>query len=348
MILKKIEVFHFRNFVKSTFNFDRFLTVIIGKNSVGKTNLLESIYFVLKGRGFREEKQVELIKSQSLSAEVRGEFIEDNEKNIYRIILKEEENSEKSFFINKLKKGMGEYLKNVTPVATFSPSFIYVIDGTPGERRSYFDVIISSYDFEYKKRLVNYENGLRKRNKVLEIYKDMIKLKEELFFWDEYLIKEAYYLNEKRQEFCDFLNKHKKIDNKVFSLNYLPNKINHDSLAKTFQHQLYVRKTLVGPQRDIFEIYLAKESKDINVHKYGSRSEERLALFWIVINEINLYADKLKKRPIVLLDDIFSELDIDNKTLVLKLIKKYQAVVTTTEKEVLSLIDDIPHTIINL
>ncbi|HLL61381.1 MAG TPA: hypothetical protein VK338_06710, partial [Candidatus Nitrosocosmicus sp.] len=114
------------------------------------------------------------------------------------------------------------------------------------------------------------------------------------------------------------------------------------------------RRTVVGPQRDSYEIFMnnpaskpGETSDSKNVHKYGSRSEQRLALFWIVLNEIKLYEEYLKQKPVILLDDIFSELDESNKSLVLNLISDYQTIVTTTEDKILEL-TDVPNTVIKL
>lgn len=351
MVLKKITITNFRNFNDFVFYFNPFLTIIIGKNSVGKTNLLEAVYFSLKGHGFREEKEEELIGYDKIKADVQTEFLEEKEKTQLKINI--EKNNppasgvKKNYFIDKLRKQSYQYALQALPVVIFSPSFIYVIEGEPGERRNYFDIIITTFDFEYKKRLINYESALRKRNKILELEKNIEKLKENLEFWDDYLIEQANYIVMKRQELTDFFNKHRQVDSKNFSIDYLKNELSRESLDKTFKRQLFLKKTLVGPQRDDFKINIETPNGFKNIHKFGSRSEQRLALFWLVLNEINLYQEILKKRPLVLLDDIFSELDITNKELVLKLIKKYQTIITTTQPDILNLID-MPHTIINL
>lgn len=351
MILKKISVTNFRNFNDSVFYFNPFLTIIIGKNSVGKTNLLEAIYFSLKGRGFREEKEEELISYDKIRAEVQTELVEKEEKIQLKTTIEKNEppvsGVKKNYFIDKLRKQFYQYVLQALSVVIFSPSFIYVVEGEPKDRRNYFDTIISSFDIEYKKRLINYESALRKRNKILELEKNIEKLKEELGFWDDYLMEQADYIAKKRQELTDFINKHKQLDSKSFFIDYFKNELSRETLDKTFKKQLLLKKTLVGPQRDDFIINIGTPSGFKNIHKFGSRSEQRLALFWLVLNEINLYQEILKKRPLVLLDDIFSELDITNKALVLKLIKKYQTIITTTQQDILNLID-MPHTIINL
>jgi len=320
----------------------------MGKNSVGKTNLLEGVYFSLKGRGFREKKEEELIGYDEIKTYVQAELLEEKEKKQFKITIEKNDGGVvRNYFINKIRKKNHQYLLESLPVVIFSPSFIYVIEGEPAERRSYFDIILVVFDIEYRARLINYESALRKRNKILEFAKNIEKLKEELRFWDGYLIEQASYITKKRQELADFFNQYKKLDNKSFRLDYLKNELSKENLDRTFKKQLILKKTLVGPQRDDFVINILSSGDFKNIHKFGSRSEQRLALFWLVLNEINLYQEKLNKRPLLLLDDIFSELDITNKALVLKLIRKYQTIITTTQSDILNLID-MPHTIINL
>lgn len=348
MLLKQIAVKNFRNFINNIFYFNPFLTIILGKNSVGKTNLLEAIYFSSLGRGFREEKEEELINYGKEKAEVLTQMLKEKEKTELRIIIeKKNQGVIKTYFVNKIKKKAFQYLSESQPAVIFSPSLIEIIEGEPENRRKYFDKIIARFDWEYKRRLINFENGLRKRNKILEKEKEKEKLKEELEFWDDYLIDQGSYLTKKREELVNFLNQHSRLDKKIFIINYLKNELTEKALKETFEKQLILKKTLVGPQRDDFEILLKEESGFKNLQKFGSRGEQRLALFWLILNEVNLYQEKLKKKPIILLDDIFSELDKDNKSLVLRLIKKYQTVVTSSQPEILDLIE-VPHSIIAL
>ncbi|OGK22036.1 hypothetical protein A3C23_03050 [Candidatus Roizmanbacteria bacterium RIFCSPHIGHO2_02_FULL_37_13b] len=348
MILKSIELTNFRNFDKARFNFNPFLTVIVGNNSVGKTNLIEAIHFLLYGSGFRESQRQELFLTNTTQLNVEGLFIQAEENNLFRIIL-EARNGViyTSLAINKIKKRLFDYLSYCPIGVIFSPFLIYAIDGQPSDRRELIDKVLTKLDIEYKKHLTSYETALKKRNKLLEKEKNPDKLKDSLTFWDGYLIAEAKYIQEKRSEFVEFYNQHPKLDNKEFSLEYKPNLINHDTLKATFEKQLYIKKTLVGPQRDDFQIYIKKNELNINVHHFGSRSEQRLALFWFIINQIKLIEQTKNTKPILLLDDIFSELDLSNKALILKLITNYQTIVTTTEIHLEEIID-FPHTIIKL
>lgn len=348
MLLKQIRLKNFRNFHNETVNFNPFLTIIIGANSKGKTNLLESVYFVINGVGFREKREEELINFGHNDASVEGIFNLGDTVMDYQVTLdKNSEIVKKTFYINRTKKKTVDYLQNQTRAVLFSPEQINTITGTPSLRRSYFNLLISYYDYEYKKRLVNYETALRKRNRVLEFSQNEEKLKEELKFWDKYLEEQAAYVTQKREEYLNYLNQNQKIDDKQFEIVYEKNIFDKEHLEKVFDQEKRWRQTLIGPQKDDFKIYLKKDNLNENIHLYGSRSEQRLAILWLKVNEVKYYEAFFKKKPIILLDDIFSEFDLENKKLIFEVVEKYQTIVTTTEQELLDL-SDMPKSVIKL
>lgn len=345
MLLKQIELDNFRNFDHKKFTFSSLLTVIIGANALGKTNLLEGIYFIINGTGFRETKEIELINFERLkSASIEGIFEERQLNYRFKVILTvKKESLQKSFLVNSSKKRYFQYSQDQTRCVLFTPQQIEILTGSPQKRRDYFNKFISLYDYEYKKRLDNFDSGLRRRNKILEHHKDKLSLKEEIVFWDNYLVEQSSYLIKKRQEYIDFLNKNHKIDARTFKMNYLKNEFTKEEAARLFDREALVRKTLLGPQKDDFQILL--QEKD--VHRFGSRSEQRLTILWLKINEILYHEQTVKKQPILLFDDIFSELDSKNKKLVLSLVEKYQTIATTTDREILDLAK-VPHEVITL
>jgi len=355
MILKSISFHNFRNFDKKQYKINPYLTTIFGDNALGKTNLLEGIYFILKGEGFRESKEEQLIIFNEKNGYVDAK-IEDKKSgdiNNLRIDLTINEfGLSKTYFLEKTKKGRYSYLKNLIPVVLFSPEQIEVIDRTMSYRREYFDKFLSGIDSEYKKCLTNYNQALRKRNKILETGFDSENLGAELDYWNKLLIDNGSYLIMKRRKYISFLNSNRIIDSKKFEIEYKENKINQERFAESLQKELLIKRTLVGPHRDEYHIFMVNKSmikKDI--HMYGSRSEQRLSLFWLKINELKYLEDFFKKKPILLLDDIFSELDHNNKKLIFNLIGNYQTVITSTEKKLIKLInlsDDASYDTIDL
>ena len=347
MLLKQIILSNFRNFADEKFVFNPFLTIIVGENARGKTNLLESIYLISHGEGFRESREDELIKFEQSSSEVQAVFASGDENFLFQMMIKRTDvGVNKIFSLNKARKKYFQYQKETAKTVLFSPEQIEIMLGPPEKRRRYFDNLLSSFDIVYKKRLTNYENALRKRNKILGSYHNEKDLYEELTFWNAYLTEQASYLIQKRQQYVDFLNQHKRIDSKEFSIEYRKNEFNQKRLEENFELEKRYRKTVIGPQKDDFQISQKNESLK-NLHHYGSRSEQRLAVIWLKFNEIKYFEEMFESKPLLLLDDIFSELDVKNKKLVIDLVKKYQTIVTTTEIELLELAD-VPKSIIKL
>lgn len=348
MLLKQLTLRYFRNFDNAGFYFNPFLTIIIGENAKGKTNLIEAIHFLILGTGFRESREAELILLGQDKCYVEGKFTAENQTYQFEVKLNQHEKGvEKIFFVNKTKKSANFYHDEIIKTVLFSPAQIEILTGAPDRRRKHFDVILSICDLEYKKRLINYENALRKRNRILEFHRDEERLKEELLFWNQYLQEQAMYITKTREIYTQYLNGNKKIDDREFAVEYLKNELTQKKLEEKFEEEKRFRRTLIGPQKDDFAFFERNGESGKNLQHFGSRSEQRLGIFWLKLGEIRYFEKVFKKKPILLLDDIFSELDFHNKKLILNLIKDYQTVVTTTEIELLDL-SDMPKSIIKL
>ncbi len=351
MVLKNILLTNFRNLDSKTIDLNEHITIVTGPNSIGKTNILESIYLLMTGSGIKDEKQDELIKIDEKISTIEGSITDQGSSTVFRVYLEKNDLVKKVFSINKTQKRLFEYSKQTIPAVFFTPKLVHVIDGEPASRRKFIDRVLSKLDIEYKKRLVNYESALRKRNKVLERVFDIQKLKDELVFWDNYLIEQATYICGKREWFVNELNDGVMMSHHEFKLEYTKKEISKKSLLETFDKQYLLKSTRVGPQRDSYEIIqknlLQKNPQEKNVHQFGSRSEQRLALFWIIVNELKLYEEIFKIKPLLLLDDIFSELDEINREYVIDLIGKYQTVITKTDEEVIKL-GKLPHSSIQM
>ena len=134
----------------------------------------------------------------------------------------------------------------------------------------------------------------------------------------------------------EFLNNNQKLDSKIFKIDYLKNEFNKNRLEDVREKEKIIRKTIIGPQKDDFIISISDDILTKDVHHFGSRSEQRLAIFWLKMNELKFFEENFQKKSLLLLDDIFSELDVDNKKLIFSLITKYQTVATTTEDKLIN------------
>ena len=267
MILKTISYHNFRNFDKKNFEINPCLTAILGDNARGKTNLLEGIYFILRGEGFRESREEQLIKFTEKNSYVDAKLEEKKTKDIINLRIDLTLNDfglSKTYFLEKTKKGRHSYLKNLIPVVLFSPEQIEIIDRTMSIRRDYFDKFLSSVDPEYKKKLANYNLALRRRNKILEIGFNSPNIDAELEYWNKLLISNGSYLILKRRDYISYLNSNKTIDSKNFEIEYVANKISNERLKESLQKELLIKRTTVGPHRDEYNIFLIRSNKKYN------------------------------------------------------------------------------------
>ena len=350
MQLKRLTVSHYRNLKKHTFYFSPFLTLVVGVNSVGKTNLLEAIYLLLSGHGIKEDKQDELIMTGKKQTIIDGDFVEGDYIIRVKVVIDNDQFITKKNFVNGVERRYFEFSKYVPPVVLFTPQLIESLTTEPSRRRGLFDQMLCTCDIEYKKRLNNYSSAITKRNKLLERFISRETLIQELSFWNTYLVEQATYITEKREELATFYNSLRNVGNFTFRMEYVSNPLTLDRLEETLDEQIRRRSTYIGPQRDDYKIFLnlnGKGSQEFDVEIYGSRSQQRLALLWVILSQLQLYKTRLERLPILLLDDIFSELDDINAHLVIDVIKKYQTIITTNNLKIAEDIDQ-QHIVIKL
>lgn len=345
MLLKKIHLRNFRSYHKRDFPFSPLLTVIIGPNAIGKTNLLESIYLLSTGKSFRAETEGEMIGYGSEMSNVKCQISnEKDEKTNLEVILTVGEvmgqgAPAKKFLVDGVSRRMVDFVGNLKAVI-FWPQDLELITSSPSRRRKYLDSVLSQVDREYRRTLASYERGVRSRNKLLERIREGKARNNELFFWDQLLITHGGYLTKKREEFLNFVNDQKKeIDGAVMEVLYDHSYISQARLDQYAEAEIASATTLVGPHRDDFAITVGGDKgekrnrgeKGRNLHSFGSRGEQRLAVLWLKLSELEFIKTKTGERPILLLDDIFSELDHEHRNYVLETIPKQQTIITATD-----------------
>lgn len=334
MVLQSLRLYNFRNYSDISFQLHPQLTIIVGPNAKGKTNILEAIHTSLNTWGFRESKEDELLRWHTSEGYV--ETIQKKGAISYRFqvsLKKANPGVTKKLTIQKTKATSNEYLHTQTRCVLFAPQHIDIITGRPELRRTYIDSCIIHANPRYRSILRNYEHALRRRNKVLEHHAHQDTLEQELEFWNTYLQEQAHIITASRQEYCDKLNDNPHLEKRTYSIEYQKNEFTEDRCIESLPEEIKYRRTLIGPQKDDFIIYQENGEKQ-NLHIFGSRSEQRLGIFWLKYNEISYIQSTQRINPILLLDDVFSELDHVNKALVLQLVTKYQTILTTTDEEI--------------
>jgi len=330
MILKLIQLENFRSFKKREFKFSFKTCFLLGPNTAGKTNVLEAIYLLASGKSFRASQDTEMIKYESEFSRVKGKI----EKDELEIILTRGEingkrTNKKLYKINNTPKRLPDFLGSLRAVL-FKPEDINLVLGSPSIRRDYLNLILEQLDWQYRTCLSAYNKGLRQRNKVLSKIREGEAKESQLTFWNQLLIKNGQIINQTREIMIIFYNKQFK-DTEII---YDKSPITLQRLEKYKQAELALGMTLVGPHRDDFKFLKHKANGRKDLSLYGSRGEQRLAVLYLKLAELKFVIQKTNQKPILLLDDIFSELDKKNRKLVIKIINDYQTIITNTGEEI--------------
>jgi len=330
MFLKRLRLTNFRNHKKRELKFGKKLTLVVGPNTSGKTNLLEAIGLLSTGKSLRAEVEQEMIAYDSQIARIKGRVFEEELTDLEIILTRGEIGGEKvpkkKYLINNVGKKASSFVGNLKSVY-FGPESLYLVTGSPATRRSYLDYVLSQVDREYVRASLSYEKGLRSRNKLLQRIRDEGVPRSHLSFWSKLLVKNGEYITGKREEFINACNFFKNKTFPSFNLFYNKNPISPSRLEERLEDEIASGMTLVGPHRDDFSFMI----KERNLSKFGSRGEQRLSVLWLKLNELEFIEKHTKKRPLLLLDDILSELDKKRRETVLKPIFSQQTIITTTD-----------------
>lgn len=343
MTLKSLKLNNFRNYEKLELEFNPKTTVIIGPNTYGKSNLTEAIFLLSTGKSFRAEKDFEMIKFGEDIARVSGEV---GEIKLEAVLAAGQNNGRNGFLkkllVNGIPRRRVDFAASLS-VVLFSPEDLDIIIDSPSLRRNFLDNVLEQTDREYRLSLINYTKALRQRNalleKIRESYSDGSKTpssgsEKQLEYWNNILIENGEKITLKREEFLEFVNSQPK-DLFDFMAIYDKSIISHQRLLQYKNEEVFAGVTLVGPHRDDFSLSMFDKQRQSthDIKHYGSRGQQRLAILQLKLLELLFIEQKLGYRPILLLDDIFSELDEDHINLVLEVIDKQQTIITTTHKE---------------
>ena len=347
MILSSLALQHVRSYAKQTFSFSPHATLIVGANTAGKTNILEAIYMMATGKSFRADADREMIQWGEDVARIRAVGDEMKlEVVITPGVVGGQHAPLKKYLVNGVARRMIDFVGNLR-VVLFWPEHLELVTDSPSVRRKYLDSVLIQVDREYRRNLISYERGLRQRNRLLDLINEGTASRSQLVFWDQLLIKAGAYITDKRREYIDYVNSHQ-LPAVSYQIVYDKSVISEARLEQYKQEEVAAKSTLVGPHRDDFVIAKTRNPKpeirnSLNIllddlSKYGSRGEQRFAILWLKIAEVSFVQEKTGERPILLLDDIFSELDEAHKKLVLGIVGKQQTIITSAEEETVRLL----------
>ncbi|MCL1996141.1 MAG: DNA replication/repair protein RecF [Defluviitaleaceae bacterium] len=335
MYLSSISVENIRNLTKKTLNLSNGINVLYGKNAQGKTNLLEAVYFAAMGRSHRTNIYKELIafgkREAFISCEIKGEFA-DSTINV-RIQKEKKEIAVNGNVIKKLVELFGTML-----IVIFSPEDLELVTAGPRVRRKFIDLNLCQIHPLYYHQLNKYHHILNQRNNLLKDIKKNKQSSETIFLWDSQLVECGIKIIDYRAKYINSLNDiaknfHNKLtDNKEnLKIIYRPNTDtdNYGQLMESsLDRDIYLGSTSVGIHKDDMGISV----NNIDVRSYGSQGQKRSVSLSLKLSGIEYIKNK-ESPPIVLLDDVLSELDESRQMFLLKEIQGLQTILTCTGVE---------------
>ena len=343
MIVNSIYLKNFRNYTNQTVSLTPGINVLVGKNAAGKTNMLESIYVSSLYASPKTNKDKEMILFNKDSAFIKLE-IQTKYRN-HTITMKINNQNKKTVLIDGIPITRSSDLLGILSIVFFSPKELKLIQESPQDRRRFLDMSISQQEKTYLKALTNYTKILTQKNSLLKKEIEVDNLNDMLNIWDEQLAKEGEIIISRRMEYLKQLSHFASIQNSLLSddkeklvLSYDANislegfiKDNlYNALIENRDKDISLGFTTVGPHRDDISIIL--DGKDAK--KFASQGQQRSITLAMKLASLYIYKQETGEYPVLLLDDVLSELDPDRQQILLNSLKDIQCVLTCTKYEV--------------
>ncbi len=339
MFFKELEIYNFRNYKNIKFDFHEKVNIITGNNAQGKTNLLESLYVMCLGKSFRTNKDSEMIRFGEERAVVKSCFIKDDRDRQIEISF---EKNNKSIKVDEQKVSKKSDILSHMHIVIFSPEDLKIIKDEPEKRRRFIDRELCQIKPMYYKNLSRYKKILLQRNNILK--NDTINM-DVLSAWDTELIEYGSKIIIERERFIKKINKiskdiHSNITSgkenlEVFYESSIDFKENISLQKHEFEKILdenkkndAVRRTTTrGPHKDDIKICI----NEIDIRHFGSQGQQRTAALSLKLAEIKLIEEETGDKPVLLLDDVLSELDFERQKFLINSLHDVQLFLTTTE-----------------
>ncbi len=341
MRINKITLENFRNYEVQEIRLEDNINVFYGNNAQGKTNILEALYFCAFGRSFRTYKDAELINFNQTTAKIKVEFEKNTREQGIEIALNKSE--KKQIKLNDIRVNKNSELLGNLNLVLFSPDDTVVLKESPTSRRKFLDILISQIRPNYAHVLSTYNKILENRNSVIKSQKiDTIDI------WDEQLAITAEKIFEYRVE---YINKLQRFVDKIapcltnekerlvikYKTSFKGKEEFLKLLKQNLRNDLFRGYTTAGIHRDDFELLV--NDKELNL--YGSQGQHRTAILSLKFAELEIIKEEINENPILLLDDITSELDLERIGLIFKKISDFQVLITCTDANILRNIESL-------
>lgn len=337
MIIKSIELANYRNYDFLTMEFDEGINILYGDNAQGKTNILEAIYLSATTKSHRGSKDREIVNFDNEEAHIRTYLEKDGVESRVDMHLRKSKSKGIAIDGQKLKKAAD--LLGLCNVVFFSPEDLGIIKNGPAERRRFVDMELCQLDSVYLHNLNNYNKIVNQRNQLLKDIYFNPGLKQTLAVWDMQLAAYGSRIIERRRVFVEQLNQiiydiHKKLSGgrEELQVQYEPDVEIEEfegRLQRNQERDCKMKTTSTGPHRDDFSFL----TNGVDIRKYGSQGQQRTAALSLKLSEIELVKQLTKDTPVLLLDDVLSELDSSRQNYLLNSIGDIQTIISCTGLE---------------
>ncbi len=344
MFIQHLKLNHFRNYPKADIDLIDGINIFHGDNAQGKTNLLESLYVAAYGKSFRSKNSDDLILNDYPIGSVEVYYQKNHTKGNIKVVF--ERSGLRHLFTNHSKQlKRVDYLGHIY-VVLFSPEDLRLVKEGPQERRLFIDRELSHLNKVYLDYLLKYNKVLKQRNTLLKTVKNSLLLESQLEVWDNQLVYYGARIILKRQQFIQRINAlarliHKKITygKELLEIVYestISNDLNDlknienvliEQTKKALSNDIKRGFTTIGPHRDDLKIVINK----IDARRFGSQGQQRTAALSLKLSELEIIKEEIGEYPILLLDDVMSELDQSRQHFLLETIKNIQTILTTTD-----------------
>lgn len=334
MIIKSLELSHFRNYETLDLLFDKGTNILYGDNAQGKTNILEAIYLSATTKSHKGSKDKDVISFGEEESHIRTYLEKDGVE--VKVDMHLRSNKSKGIAINGQKIKKAAELLGILNVVFFSPEDLSIIKNGPAERRRFVDMELCQLDSFYLYNLNHYNKIVNQRNKLLKDLYLNPSLRETLTIWDSQLVSFGGKIIERRGQFIEQLNDiikeiHSKLSGgkEELVIQYEPDVEIEDFEKKLKYNQerdIKLKQTSAGPHRDDFSFLI----QDIDIRRFGSQGQQRTAALSLKLSEIELVKKMTKDTPVLLLDDVLSELDSNRQNYLLNSIGDIQTIITCT------------------
>lgn len=334
MIIKSIEIQNFRNYEYESIEFDEKTNILYGDNAQGKTNVLEAVFIAGTNKSHKGSKDSELINFNGDEAHIKAVV---SKRDIdYRIDMHIRKSRSKGIAINGVPIRRSSELYGLVNIIFFSPEDLNIIKSGPSARRRFIDMELCQLDKIYVDNLIKYNKTLEQRNKLLkDIYFDS-SLEDTLDIWNRNLVNYGSEIIKRRRIFIDKLNSiiediHYRLSgNKEHLVISYEESVGEDvflqELNDNISRDKKSRMTGCGPHRDDISFLIG----DVDIRKYGSQGQQRTTALSLKLAEIELVRQSVGDSPILLLDDVLSELDSNRQNYLLNSINDVQTIITCT------------------